>query len=253
MLRSCVKSAFLSPMLSPVKGGVTLHNPADDPLLVSWHKSNDPSTLWANTAGTVPATSTVGQWSDKSVNAQITTQATGLNQPTMNNRTHNGKVVVDFDGADRLTGSYAVPVSGNIVVSGFVIIDSVTDVVEALLSMFNNFDDDIQFGAGNASVFNGQIFGSASIALTGGPYSGPVIFSLVYDWDTTTVSAYMNGVLRGTETYDKKLSATQQILFMANRSGSKMLNGAMGEIIISEACCLREAQEAYLNNEWAVF
>lgn len=68
--------------------------PADSRDIVLWYDADDADTLWEDEAGTVPATSAVGQWTDKSGNGNHAVQSNGTFKPTYNSVTKE----VSFDG-----------------------------------------------------------------------------------------------------------------------------------------------------------
>jgi hypothetical protein len=82
-------------------GGVTPpFAPTDISGLALWLDASDASTLWADTAGTIPATSTVARWNDKSGNSNNATQGTGINQPITGSSNINGINAISFDGTN---------------------------------------------------------------------------------------------------------------------------------------------------------
>jgi hypothetical protein len=80
-------------MMAANKG---VFSPLDIPDVRLWLDASDASTLWADTAGTTPATSSVARWDDKSGNAHNATQSTAGSQPTTATRTINGLNVLDY-------------------------------------------------------------------------------------------------------------------------------------------------------------
>jgi len=76
-----------------------LWTPSDMDTVVGWYDAADSSNLWANTAGTTPATTTVALWKDKSGNSNNITQTTGASQPTIAD-TIGGLNAIEFDGTD---------------------------------------------------------------------------------------------------------------------------------------------------------
>jgi hypothetical protein len=62
----------------------------------AWYDASDTNTLWADTAGTIPATTNVARWDDKSTNAYNLTQGTTNNQPTTGVRTIGGLNALKF-------------------------------------------------------------------------------------------------------------------------------------------------------------
>lgn len=74
--------------------------PTDISGLKLWVDASDTATLWADTAGTTPATSGVGRWSDKSGMGNHLTQSSATSRPTTGTRTVNSLNALDFDGSD---------------------------------------------------------------------------------------------------------------------------------------------------------
>jgi hypothetical protein len=84
--------------------------------LALWLDSSDSSTLFQDSAGTVPATATsdpVGYWGDKSGSGRHATQTTAASRPTLATAAVNGRTAVAVDGAGKRIGNATnVPLSG---------------------------------------------------------------------------------------------------------------------------------------------
>lgn len=82
------------------EAGVVGFTPLSLPSLVAWYDPSDLSTMFQDTAGTVPVTAagqSVARINDKSGNGRNLLQATGANQPTLE-VDGNGKRYLDFNG-----------------------------------------------------------------------------------------------------------------------------------------------------------
>lgn len=75
-----------------------------------WTPAQITTAVWLDAADASTITlngSTVSQWSDKSGNARIATQATAANQPTYVTTGLNGKPALSFDGGDFMSGLWS--------------------------------------------------------------------------------------------------------------------------------------------------
>jgi hypothetical protein len=81
--------------------------------VTGWWDASDLATLWADTAGTSPATDTglVARVDDKSGNGHNLTQATSGNRPTAQFGNQNGNAILRFDGSNDQLKSGFSPVS----------------------------------------------------------------------------------------------------------------------------------------------
>lgn len=201
----------------------------------------------------------VSQVDDKSGNGIHLTQTRGSAQPTTGTRNMNGLNILDCDGGDWMEKtSFPVPASGDI--SFFLVaeIDSVDDTNDSVYSLKNTSQSNFQFDSNSASQWNGQIKtnNNGNTSLSGGPFAGPSIYSLVFDFATNSdIYAYIDGVLRATDsTYVSKLqdSPAPILQVFSNRSQLDYPDGAFGELIICEDVTeeTRQKIEGYLAWKW---
>jgi hypothetical protein len=66
----------------------------------SWYDASDATTLWADVAGTMLATTSVARWDDKSQNNKNAIQSNGGKQPTTGTRTIGGSNAMNFDATE---------------------------------------------------------------------------------------------------------------------------------------------------------
>lgn len=70
-------------------------NPDDIPDLLAWYDASDLATLWADAGGTIPATSTVARWDDKSGNGHHIVDMLAIT----GTKTINGNNALEFNGS----------------------------------------------------------------------------------------------------------------------------------------------------------
>jgi hypothetical protein len=188
-------------------------------------------------------------------------QNTGADQPITGTRTQNGLNVLDMPEKYLIKTSFFHPASGNISIFLACEIDSIDDDFDSIISLKSN-DPDYQFQAdnnltGTDDKFMGLIgnSGNPSLTMTGGPYSGPNIFSYILDFDATTQYAYANGTQRATDSYTAKVGTlTSSVRLFANRGGSIRPDGAVYEVLFVEDCSAecRQLVDGYLAYKWGL-
>lgn len=91
--------------------------PTDISGLQLWLDASDTAKLWADTAGTTPATTTVARWDDKSGMGNHALQSSSTSRPTTGTRTVNSLNALDFDGSndfiDAPSGLYSITTNSN--------------------------------------------------------------------------------------------------------------------------------------------
>lgn len=227
--------------------------------VASWSPSNATLVAWwdASDTGTITESSgAVSQIDDKSGNLEHMTQSPGSAQPTTGTRTQNSLNVLDCDGGDYMENTtQAVPASGEITVIGVTVIDSTAATTDSIYSM--DASNDWQLQGNNVSQFDGR-FGCTGIGtptdLTGGPFSGALVWELVFDWTGSTITILTNGTSRMSITYSAKLSTSQAWRIMTNRGVTGFLNGAFCEAFIMEEVdsTTRTSAREYLATKWGI-
>ncbi|OEU67463.1 MAG: hypothetical protein BBJ57_02080 [Desulfobacterales bacterium PC51MH44] len=251
MLRSCVKSAFLSPMLSPVSGGGGGFTPADITTLGWWDASDTSPTNIIQSGGLVSQITDIG-----TSGVEHLVQANSSNRMSTGLQTINSLNALSSLTDDKFmfNGTFPIPASRNVSASMVAQIDGqTTDTNASLVSM--DASADWQLNSDNGSVFDGELtssnIGDGSIVLTGGPYTGSlVIWTLEFDLDNLTKSIYANGTLVGTGTYTGGMDLSQSLRIFTNRAASQFTFGLFGEMVIFEDLSQRGNVETYLTNKW---
>lgn len=219
--------------------------PSDDAELVGWWDADDPATL-TESGGAVSV------WAGKA--GPDLTQANGARQPTTGVRTLGGRNVLDFDGGDYFDALITLPVSGDVAFHMVVVIDSTASAFEAILSV--EAANDFQIDANNAAQFDGRLnttgIGS-SAALTGGPFSGARVLSVVCDFTVAgQIEVFVDGVSRAATAYTTPIDAAAALYLMTNRSRNASVNGAVAECIVSGDVANRGDYHAYLAAKWGL-
>jgi hypothetical protein len=221
--------------------------PGDDAGVIVWYDADTPTTLTAS--GGV-----VSSWLSRA-GTQTLGQVDVGSRPATGTRSIGGRNALDFNGTDRMSGPVAVPADGNVAVHAVLAIDSVTSAFAAILSM-DGAAADFQVDANSATQFDGRMNVSgigASVALTGGPFSGARILSVVFDrTGSGTFRVFVDGVERGTSAYTASLDATQVLYLMSNRSQNAYVDGAVGEVIVTRTVTNRALYHAYLSARWGI-
>ena len=233
-------------------GGGDPWTPADLPStdLFAWYDASDTNTITS-------AGGAVSQIDDKSTNNQHAVQAFGPRQPTTGTRTNAGLNVLDFDGGDVLRDtSFTLPGSGDVTFFIVAEVDAAGEF-DSLVSV--NAARDFQYQGNGMGDFDGAIAQSgigSDKALTGGPFNGPSVHALAFDYTVASnYNAYVDGTKRTTDTaYTATLQASQELRIFANRGDSKYVNGAFAEMVIVKdvTTVTRQKIEGYLAWKWGL-
>jgi len=220
--------------------------PGDDTSLIGWWDADDDTTItesggavssWANKAGGDPLLQTLG-----------------ARQPETGTRALNGRNVLDFDGDDLLEMALTLPGSGDVAFHFVLEIDSASSEYAAIFGV--DGAQDFQIDANNPSQFDGRLnpglIGSGT-PLSGGPFSGPLIISAVFDrTGSGEAEIYISNALRGTMTYGASISSAVTFLVMTNRSKNAWVSGSVGEIIVTGDVGNRADHHGYLSTKWGL-
>ena len=224
--------------------------PAQLSSLIGWWDASDEGSI-TDSGGDV------SQWNDLSGNGfHVTSTATF--EPVTGSRTQNSMNVLGFATGDSLYNSaITLPSSGDASFYQVSTIDGVGGSSFASLFATDASDNDFQFASASTTQFNGQVTRTgANISLTGGPFVGPSIYNVEWDWTGDgTVSAFVDGTDRGSEPYiSTKLQTTQEWYIFANRAGNAFIDGMVAETIIIEDCTdhCRQKVEGYLAHKWGI-
>lgn len=221
-------------------------SPGDDANLLGWWDSSDAATITATG-------SDVSSWTDKAGGPALT-QAFQVQMPQTGVRTLNGLNVLDFDGGRLMESARTLPVTGDVAFHMVLEIDSVSNLYEAIFAV--DAANDFQIDADSSTQFNGRLntTGIGTWAtLTGGPFSGPIIVSAVFDQTgTASGEVFVGGVSRGTISYTVPIDSAVDFLVMTNRSRNAWINGSVAEIVISGDVTNRATYHSYLSTKWGI-
>lgn len=218
-----------------------------DPNIVDYLDSRDTSRI-------TQASGAVSAWRGGMDVIQLD-QATGAAQPTTGVETIGSENAIGFDG----TSDYLSAVNtmhdgtGDYCVAGMVDIGTVDATFDAAFSI--NGSVDWTFYANSAAQFNGAILTTddGDLSLTGGPYSGPTLYALIFDFTNGTLTVNMNGTAVGTGSYTTKTDATLDLILMSTRGKGNFLAGSVGGLVITESVDIDTVQkiEGQLAHEFA--
>ncbi len=222
-------------------------NPTTDTALIGWWDADDAGTIseggsgavtsWANKAGAIPLA-----------------QSAGARQPTTGVRSLNGRNIIDFDGGDFLDQAMTLPVSGDVAFHMVLEIDSTANAFEAILAVDGT--NDFQIDANNASQFDGRFNADgigSTVGLTGGPFSGPMVLSVVCDLTGAgQIGVFINDVSRGTAGYTAAIDPSISLHVMTNRSRNAWVNGAVAELLVTGDVANRASYHSYLAAKWGL-
>ncbi len=220
--------------------------PASDGALIGWWDANDTATITESSGA-------VTSWTDKAGGNPLT-QA-GINaRPETDSRTLNGLNVIDFDGTDFLEAARSLPASGDVAFHMAVVIDAIDNEYDAVFSV--EATNDFQLDAGNAATFVGRLnpigIGSPT-TLSGGPFSGGLILSVVFDrTGAASAEVFVANTLRGTMAYGTPIDAAAALHVMTNRSQNAWIDGAVAEIVVTGDTSNRADHHNYLAAKWGL-
>lgn len=220
--------------------------PAADGALIGWWDADDAATI-------TESGGLVSLWADKAGSADLA-QNFGPEQPASGTRTLNGRNVLDFDGGRRMLSSLGLPVSGDVAFHAAVLIDGTASAFAALFSV--DATNDFQFDANNDTAFDGRLNMAGigtSAALSGGPFSGGLIVSVVFDrTGTATASVHVANLLRASTGYSLPIDSSVALHLMSNRSLNANIDGAVAELIVTGDISNRASHHAYLASKWGL-
>lgn len=222
--------------------------PDSDAALLGWWDAADAATISA-TGGKVQS------WADKAGGAPLT-QGNASFEPLTGTRSLNGRNMLHFGGSPFLTRAQSVPVSGDIAFHMALILDPPTSAFEAVLAL--EATNDFQLDAASDTQFTGRLNVTGvgdDLSLTGGPFTGPLILSVVFDFSGAgQAEVFVNDVSRGVMTYTAALDASAALHVMSNRSLNADGHGALGDLIVTAdvSGAARAQHHAYLAAKWGI-
>ena len=220
--------------------------PWADPSLIAWYDAADSATITG---------STVSVWADKAGSADLD-QDNSSRQPTSGARSHNGLNVVDFTNGTWMASSLSLPTSGDVAVHIALILDEADSEYAALLAF--EATNDMQLDARSNSQFAGRLNVTGigdSANFSGGPFSGAMILSAVFDQSGAgTSEVFIGDVLRASAAYTTPLDAAAALHVMINRARNAQVTGAVCEIVVTGDvdAVNRAAHHAYLASKWGM-
>mgnify|MGYP000409797699 CR=1 FL=1 len=179
----------------------------------------------------------------------------GLNVVTTPNSAVEKLVSADFTTGGGLT------INGNLAVHMVVDIGVPTATNHSLLSVNGN-NGYVEINSSSTTQFDGNMnadnvdTAGSNQSLSGGPFSGYSIVSMIFDWGASTVTCYIGGTLRGTIA-DYNLgqitaSGDCDVRPMCNRGANLCLPGHFAECCVTQDLTNRSDYETYLGSKWGV-
>ena len=251
MKRSMVASMIGSLTTASSAGGTWTPS---DIITLGWYDPSQTSTITS-------ATNLVSQIDDIGTSGiEHLIQGTVGKQMSTGLQTINGLNVLSSITPTRLMENltFPVPSSGNLSIAFVAKIDGQSaNTSSSLISMDSPANADWQVNSNNTTQFNGALNGGGLGSfdpLTGGPFTGPDIWTLVFDFDNSTKKTFVNGVERSSGAYTTIMDSVQKLRIFANRGGAQPIFGLFGEMVITEDV-LEETRlntQTYLVNKWGV-
>jgi hypothetical protein len=227
--------------------------------------------LWLDAADASSLTlngSTVSEWRDKSGNARNFAQATAAAQPIADTRTQNGRPVLDFDGARRLTGNAAsLNVARNLAGATVFVVGGWDSTAGNQNMLFVSRGDSSTSPRQRLIVTSATIgFGGRRLdldALLSAAYSANTnsnVLTGVFDWSNTDLFTFQNGTQQASNLNFHTAGNTTDndsvgIGIGADPNGTGPLDGFVAEVVyyqrvLSEA--ERQAVNRYLGAKWGI-
>ena len=242
--------------------------PTDISGLSLWFDADDSRTLFSNTSGTTRATTdatTLALWSDKSGNGRNAYQATGANQPLLKTTVQNNRNVVRFDGSNDSLATAAAQVANTTDGSFTAFAVAQKTTTSGSLCVLNQDNDTatrcsqfLNFGSNSNVETIGFVGGVAKSAYTlSGTISASNFYLIESVGNTSTISAYSNGVVGSGAVTGGNLAVPSQTVSLGSYqgAGTQYLNGDIAEVLLYNSALSstnRIKVEQYLQNKWGV-
>ena len=229
--------------------------------LKMWHDADDCNTLYADISKTTLSQNdpnqTIALIEDK-IGYKDLLQSDSVDQPSYSIMPNsNNKKVIDFDGDDHLASSGGFQTGGNysiFVVAEFITIDSGVDGLVSVSGPTNSW----QLVAGDLTNFRFRWItsgpNSSTKTFAPSPQNGPSIYELIFDINSSTLSAFIDGTSFGVTTYADLYGSGAFILF-GNRARNQNPKGWVGENIMVDHAVnqsYRNKIEGYLAHKWGL-
>lgn len=222
-------------------------SPSDDAGVFGWWDAASPGSLTLSG-------SDVTSWASLVGGASLG-QGLSANRPVTGARTLGGRNVLDFAAAqsDVLSGLVNFPASGNFAMHLVAEVDSVASAFAALVSFQNGADWQLDAGVDGqfAGRLNPRLIGD-TVALTGGPFAGARLFSILFNRSGSVYQIFVDRVLRGSGAYSANVDTGGTIRLMTNRSVNAWVDGSIAEMIFTSSLGNRASYETYLSGRWGV-
>lgn len=221
--------------------------PGADPGLIAWWDADDAATLSLDAGGAVQS------WSDL-VSGRQKTQSNANRTPISGTRSLGGRNVIDFDGGDFLESTLVLPASGVVAFHAVIDIDAVASQYAAIFAV--DAVNDFQIDAGADTQFDGRVSVSGigvGATLSGGPFAGPLIISAMFDaTGTGQAEFFIAGQSRATMALTSQIDVNAAFHLMTNRSKNAFIDGAVGEVVVTESVDNRGDYQSYLTTKWGI-
>lgn len=221
---------------------------------IAWHDASDESTI-TDSGGDVSQVDDIGTNADLHL-----VQPTGINQMSTGLQTINGLNVLSSTTDDRYMtgGTFTMPSSGNAIVTILCQVDATQgNNNDSIMSwQTSGGSGSYQFEADSTTEFSGKLryndLPTGDFAISGGPYMGIVVWSIVMDFDNSLLKIYANGTLVGSGTYTTKMTGGHLLKLFTNRSNQRAVTGKFGEMFAHEdvSDSQRQINEGYLAWKW---
>lgn len=217
--------------------------PSDDVLLHGWWDASDTATI--TEGGGV-----VSSWADKAGGAALS----GTSSLATGSRMLNNLNVIDCFGGGYLEASRSLPASGDMSFHMVLIVDGISNAYEAVLAV--EATNDFQIDADSTFQFDGRLNAAGigtPINLSGGPFTGALILSVIFDrTGAAQAEVFVGDLSRGTMGYTTAIDTNAALHVMTNRSRNAWVDGAVAELIVTGDITNRADYHAYLANKWGV-
>ena len=221
--------------------------PSNDGNLLGWWDASDNTTI-------TESNGFVSAWADKAGGPSLT-QAGSSWRPVTGARVLNGQNVLEFSsGQSWLEANRSFPASGNVAFHAALVIDSTASSFAALLAV--EATNDFQLDAASNTQFDGRLNAAgigSTTPLTGGPFVGGIILSLVFDKSgASEARVFFANTSRASMGYSTPIDSTAALHLMTNRSKNAWIDGAVAELVITEDVTNRGDYHAYLASKWGL-
>ncbi len=216
--------------------------------------------LWldaADTATITQAANLVSQWNDKSGNANHATQGTGVNQPTTNVRTINGRNVLDFDSSNDFL-NLTTGLNSSSGQTFFVVFSNDTVTAARPLIGSNDTVAGPVIRTSTANLF-GLVRPNVAVLLNGSPAIATTTNYIgAANYSTSGIDLYINGVSYGTSASSTTFTNGSTWIGGSGAVGPTPFNyhdGVIGEVIVYSGNLSNANKNLvgnYLSSKWGI-